>query len=162
MRSQSSVVYIATASQDASDPEWQQRIQQHQQRRPLDWLTLEVPCQLSHALADAKPHSCILVDSLGTWVTNYLAMDEESWSNTVQELLETVEMVAAKMIFVAEETGWGIVPAYPVGRIFRDRLGNLVRQLGAISDAVYLVTGGYVLNLANLGFPLPSRGKGEG
>ena len=56
---------------------------------------------------------------------------------------------------MAEETGWGVVPAYSTGRLFRDRLGNLVRRLGAIANPVYLVTGGHVLNLSTLGFPLP-------
>ncbi len=160
MRSQKSVVYIATATHDDNDQEWQQRIQQHQQRRPAVWLTLEVPCELSSTLADAQPNSCILVDSLGTWVANYLAADEASWSNTIQEFLDTVELVAAQMIFVAEETGWGVVPAYPMGRAFRDRLGTLVRQLSALSNTVYLVTGGYVLNLSQLGCPLPKRSEG--
>ncbi|MDJ0674073.1 MAG: bifunctional adenosylcobinamide kinase/adenosylcobinamide-phosphate guanylyltransferase [Calothrix sp. MO_167.B42] len=154
--SQRSVVYIATANHDSSDKEWQQRIQQHQQRRPAHWSTLEVPCELSHTLADAQPSSCILVDSLGTWVANYLALDETTWLNTVQDFLSTVELVSAQMIFVAEETGWGVVPAYPVGRTFRDRLGGLIRQLSSISDTVYLVTGGYVLNLSQLGSPLPN------
>jgi adenosylcobinamide kinase/adenosylcobinamide-phosphate guanylyltransferase len=77
------------------------------------------------------------------------------WENALTELLETVQLVAADMIFVAEETGWGVVPAYPLGRTFRDRLGSLVRQLGLISEAVYLVTGGHVLNLSVLGSPLP-------
>ncbi|MCC5625437.1 bifunctional adenosylcobinamide kinase/adenosylcobinamide-phosphate guanylyltransferase, partial [Nostoc sp. CHAB 5715] len=60
----------------------------------------------------------------------------------------------------AEEVGWGVVPAYPLGRAFRDRLGSLVRQLGVLSDTVYLVTGGHVLNLSILGYPLPIRGEG--
>jgi adenosylcobinamide kinase/adenosylcobinamide-phosphate guanylyltransferase len=46
------------------------------------------------------------------------------------------------------------VPAYPIGRLFRDRLGDLTRKIGAIADAVYLVTGGYVLNLSQLGQPI--------
>jgi adenosylcobinamide kinase/adenosylcobinamide-phosphate guanylyltransferase len=56
---------------------------------------------------------------------------------------------------VAEETGWGVVPAYPLGRKFRDRLGALVRQLGRICEPVYLVVGGHVLNLSLLAVPLP-------
>jgi len=42
-----------------------------------------------------------------------------------------------EVILVAEETG--VVPAYPIGRTFRDRL---VERLG--TDLVYLVTGGHV------------------
>ncbi|MDP5017176.1 MAG: bifunctional adenosylcobinamide kinase/adenosylcobinamide-phosphate guanylyltransferase, partial [Dolichospermum sp.] len=37
------VVYIATATQNPDDQEWQERIQKHQQRRPQDWITLSVP-----------------------------------------------------------------------------------------------------------------------
>lgn len=161
MQSLKAVVYVATATQNQADVEWVHRIQQHQQRRPQNWVTLEVPQELSATLADAKPNICLLVDSLGTWVANHLEQDERIWQNTVQELLETVQLVAADLIFVAEETGWGVVPAYPIGRTFRDRLGSLVRQLGAISQAVYLVTGGHVLNLSVLGSPLPTRGGEE-
>lgn len=147
------VVYIATSNRDANDPEWLLRIQQHVIRRPQNWLTLEVPIFLSQALANVKP-DCILVDSLGTWVANLLEQEETQWDNTVGDFLNTVELVAADIIFVAEETGWGVVPAYPVGRKFRDRLGSLVRRLSKISDTVYLVTGGYALNLSTLGTPL--------
>ncbi|PMB04818.1 bifunctional adenosylcobinamide kinase/adenosylcobinamide-phosphate guanylyltransferase [Fischerella thermalis CCMEE 5198] len=155
IQSHKSVVYIATATHDSDDQEWQQRIQQHQQRRPQDWTTLEVPMQLSATLAQMQPNTCVLVDSLGTWVANLLSQEEAMWENTMQELLETVQLVAADMIFVAEETGWGIVPAYPMGRTFRDRLGGLIRYLGSICEPVYLVTGGHVLNLSLLGSPLP-------
>lgn len=159
MQSQLAVIYVATAVENSDDQEWQQRIQQHKQRRPQNWMILEVPNELSAALADAKPNTCLLVDSLGTWVANFLEQDELTWQTIVQEFLETVQLVAADMIFVAEETGWGVVPAYPTGRTFRDRLGSLVRQLGGISQEVYLVTGGHVLNLSVLGSPLPSKSE---
>ncbi|WGV26776.1 bifunctional adenosylcobinamide kinase/adenosylcobinamide-phosphate guanylyltransferase [Halotia branconii] len=156
MQSGKMVVYVATALEDPADEEWHQRIHKHQQRRPEDWVTLAVPIELSATLADAKPNTCLLVDSLGTWVANLLEQDEVDWENTLSEFLETVQLVAADMLFVAEETGWGIIPAYPLGRKFRDRLGCLVRQLGTICEVVYLVTGGHVLNLSVLGSPLPA------
>ncbi|MBP5972411.1 bifunctional adenosylcobinamide kinase/adenosylcobinamide-phosphate guanylyltransferase [Brasilonema sp. CT11] len=154
MQSQKAVIYVATAVENSEDKEWQQRILQHKQRRPQDWATLEVPYELSVTLANAEQNICLLVDSLGTWVANFLEQDEFIWENIVQEFLQTVELVAADVIFVAEETGWGVVPAYPIGRTFRDRLGHLVRQLAGISQEVYLVTGGHVLNLSLLGSPL--------
>lgn len=155
MQSGKAIVYVATAAEYPADEEWQKRIQEHQKRRPQDWLTLSVPVELSATLAEAKPNTCVLVDSLGTWVTNLLDQDKISWENTIAELLDTVQLVAADMVFVAEEVGWGVVPAYPIGRQFRDRLGSVVRQLGVICDTVYLVTAGHVLNLSILGSPLP-------
>ncbi|MBN3907702.1 MAG: bifunctional adenosylcobinamide kinase/adenosylcobinamide-phosphate guanylyltransferase [Nostoc sp. NMS1] len=157
MQSGKAVVYVATATDNPDDQEWHQRILEHQQRRPQDWVTLSVPVELSATLADAKPYNYLLVDSLGTWVANLLEEDESSWKNIVAELLETVDLVAADMLFVAEEVGWGVVPAYPLGRAFRDRLGSLVRQLATLSEIVYLVTAGHVLNLSILGSPLPNR-----
>ena len=62
------------------------------------------------------------------------------------------------MILVGEETGWGVVPAYPLGRLFRERLGYLSRQVGNLADTTYLVTGGHVINLSVLGEPLNKYG----
>jgi adenosylcobinamide kinase/adenosylcobinamide-phosphate guanylyltransferase len=61
---------------------------------------------------------------------------------------------AAPVILVAEETGWGVIPAYPIGRLFRDRLGGLVRRLGPRCSSTYLVAGGHALDLRRLGVPI--------
>ncbi len=156
MQSGKSVIYVATAQVDPVDKEWVFRIEQHRCRRPADWVTLEVPHQLVETIETAPLCSCLLVDSLGTWVANLLEQDDTTWEETVQNLLLGLSQVACDVILVAEETGWGVVPAYPSGRTFRDRLGSLVRRLGAIADEVYLVTGGHVLNLSALGSPLPA------
>ena len=149
------VIYVATARVDRDDTEWVARISEHQRRRDLwGWKTIEVPVELAAALADGPKDACFLVDSLGTWVANLLEFDETVWQQHQQELLKEAMDCAGQVIFVAEETGWGVVPAYPLGRKFRDRLGNLVRHLGAIADPVYLVTCGRVLNLSILGQPL--------
>ena len=149
------VIYVATARVERDDAEWVERISEHQRRRDRwGWTTIEVPVELAAALADGPNDACLLVDSLGTWVANLLESDETVWQQHQQELLRAIDF-AGRVIFVAEETGWGVVPAYPLGRKFRDRLGTLVRHLGAIADPVYLVTCGRVVNLSLLGQPLP-------
>lgn len=148
------VIYVATAQVDLNDPEWLARIQQHQQRRPTDWVTEAVPIALSAMIQTTTSTDCLLIDSLGTWVANLVEQDEPTWEQTVTELMQQIEQSLSTIILVAEETGWGVVPAYPSGRLFRDRLGHLTRQLGAIADSVYLVTAGYALNLKQLGTPV--------
>lgn len=155
LQSGKSVIYLATALVDQTDAEWQSRIDKHRNRRPQTWIAWEVPHHLVESLNTAPQNSCILVDSLGTWVANRLEEDEPTWENTVQDLCSSLINVDAQIIFVAEETGWGVVPAYATGRTFRDRLGNLVRRIGAEADLVYLVTAGYALNLTALGTRLP-------
>ena len=156
LESGKTVIYVATATENSNDPEWQQRIEKHRQRRPEDWVTRDVPIELSTNLRQISPQSLILIDSLGTWVANLLETDDLDWEKICAELLKLIPQIQADLVFVAEETGWGVIPAYPLGRKFRDRLGNLVRRLGAKCDTVYLVTGGYVLNLSQLGTPLIS------
>jgi len=155
LQSGKTVVYVATAYENLADLEWCDRLTQHKLRRSQNWLTLEVPVALGATVGEATAQNCLLVDSLGTWVANLLEQDEVTWQEVVQDFLATAAHCEGEMIFVAEETGWGVVPAYPIGRIFRDRLGSLVRRLGTISHTVYLVTGGHVLNLSALGSPLP-------
>jgi adenosylcobinamide kinase / adenosylcobinamide-phosphate guanylyltransferase len=152
-----SVRYIATAQVDPTDPEWQVRILQHQQRRPADWTTQHVPDDLAGAIATSQSSECLLIDSLGTWLANFLEQDESLWQQTVAEFLAQLQSSPSIVILVAEETGWGVVPAYALGRLFRDRLGSLTRQVGAIADAVYLVTGGYAVDLTQIGEKLPLK-----
>ncbi|EAZ93184.1 bifunctional adenosylcobinamide kinase/adenosylcobinamide-phosphate guanylyltransferase [Crocosphaera chwakensis] len=148
------VIYVATALENPDDAEWQQRIEQHRRRRPSHWQTLSVSYDLCATIEQAKPPHCLLIDSLGTWVANGLEQDNETWQGITTRLLKSTQQASVDLIFVAEETGWGVVPAYPLGRLFRDRLGHLIRQLGAIANTTYLVTGGHVLNLSLLGEPL--------
>jgi adenosylcobinamide kinase / adenosylcobinamide-phosphate guanylyltransferase len=149
------VIYVATGLVDETDLEWLRRLEQHRNRRPAHWKTLEVPIDLPTVIRTGKPSDCLLIDSLGTWTANLLEQEATLWTAAQQDLLASLKSTAADVIFVGEETGWGVVPAYPAGRLFRDRLGTLVRHIGAIADTVYLTTGGYALNLSALGTILP-------
>lgn len=152
-----SIVYIATAQVDLNDRDWQIRIAKHQQRRPANWQTQHVPIELADAIVSAKPEECLLIDSLGTWLANLLDQSEPEWQQGVAHLLARLQQTPSDLIFVAEETGWGVIPAYASGRLFRDRLGSLTRAIGAIADAVYLVTGGYAIDLTRVGVRLPPQ-----
>jgi adenosylcobinamide kinase / adenosylcobinamide-phosphate guanylyltransferase len=149
--SQKPIIYVATSSLDDRDQEWCDRIKQHQQRRSSQWQTLEIPIQLSETIDHIKSPSCLLIDSLGSWVANCLEMSAENWQEISDKFLHSLNNSTVDVILVAEETGWGVVPAYPLGRLFRDRLGHLSRHIGTMANTVYLVTGGHALNLSQLG-----------
>jgi adenosylcobinamide kinase / adenosylcobinamide-phosphate guanylyltransferase len=151
LESDKAVTYVATATIDPNDQEWQARIFRHQQRRSATWTTVCAVEDLASKISTAQATECLLVDSLGTWVSNLLDRSDGEWEDLTQELLAVLPTSLATLILVAEETGWGVVPAYPSGRLFRDRLGMLSRQIGSISSTVYLITGGHVLNLSQLG-----------
>jgi len=156
-KSPKAVTYIATAIADPNDPAWQEKIQKHIARRPSDWSTQEIPEALVDYLEQqATDQQCLLIDSLGTWVANCLSYSAQQWEIIVNQFLTTIQNTSADVILVAEETGWGVIPAYPAGRVFRDRLGDLTRQMGGNATDVYLVTAGYALPLTQLAYPLGS------
>ncbi|NKN34304.1 bifunctional adenosylcobinamide kinase/adenosylcobinamide-phosphate guanylyltransferase [Marichromatium bheemlicum] len=149
------VTYVATARLDPDDAEWNTRIDAHRARRPAEWQTCEAPTALVAALAEHdRAGHCLLVDSLGTWVANLLEVDTAAWQAEVEHLLEQLGRTRAPVILVAEETGWGVIPAHPQGRLFRDRLGALTRQLGPRCAASYLVSAGHAIDLSRLGIPI--------
>ncbi|AFY71313.1 adenosylcobinamide-phosphate guanylyltransferase, adenosylcobinamide kinase [Thalassoporum mexicanum PCC 7367] len=157
-RSPQPIIYIATGVSDPNDPQWQAKIQRHRERRPDSWNALEVPIDLAQAISDlqsTKPDNYLLIDSLGTWLANLLDRDEEQWAAIEQEFLATLQASKLEITLVAEEVGWGVVPAYELGRVFRDRLGKLSRKVGAISDRVFLVVGGHAIDIKKLGERLP-------
>ena len=148
----SGLIYIATAQKNESDEEWMRKIEQHRQRRSSNWQTWEIPQELLSAVVELPTDSTVLIDSLGTWVANCLATEENIWQEVCLTLIENLRHSEAKtVIIVAEETGWGVVPAYELGRIFRSRLGKLIRQVGVIADNVYLVVGGYAVDVSQIG-----------
>ena len=153
-QTQRQVIYIATAAKNERDSEWMAKILKHQQRRPSNWINWEIPQELVKAIATAPTQSCLLVDSLGTWVTNWLMEEEEVWQIQARQLIQQLKISQHAVILVAEETGWGVVPAYELGRLFRNRLGDLIRQVGLIADQVYLVVGGYAVDLSKIGIKL--------
>lgn len=155
------IIYVATGRMDSNDSEWQSRIAKHIARRPPEWETALVPKELPTKISSTPISHCLLIDSLGTWLANLIDQEENVWQQTKEELLTSLQKTSNDIILVGEETGWGIVPAYPLGRAFRDRLGNLIREVGEIADVVYLVTGGYVLDLSALGIPLGAREIGD-
>ena len=157
-KSQKLVIYVATAQVDESDREWQMRILKHQQRRPANWKTLTIDLELSSYLEQASTSECWLIDSIGTWVANFLELEQQQWLQISDRFLASLQATAAEVILVGEETGWGVVPAYPSGRLFRDRLGYLSRQIGSIADKAYLIAAGHALDLSLLGEPLSKYG----
>src|ERR671927_909027 len=63
-----SVRYVATAAGAQDDPEWLDRIEAHQRRRPQSWSTEETgadPARLAATLTEAKPDETLLIDDLG-------------------------------------------------------------------------------------------------
>ena len=145
------IVYVATAQRYEDDSDWDARIDQHIARRPREWRSLEVPFDLAGAIDGGIENECFLIDSLGSWVGNGLEMNDVDWQLGCDCLISSVESSVASLIFVSEETGWGVIPAYPMGRLFRDRLGRLIREFGQVADQTFLMVAGFAVDVQKIG-----------
>jgi adenosylcobinamide kinase/adenosylcobinamide-phosphate guanylyltransferase len=156
------VIFAATAAWDDEDPEWTARIERHRAERPSEWRVIETAgrhgVDLAGALRTAKATDVVLIESLGTWISDVLARRAEQIGEDNVALLEGVEAdagrlidaidaSAADVIVVSEEVGWGVVPAYPAGRVFRDVMGHANRRLCAAAGRAYLIVSGVALDL---------------
>jgi len=151
------VTYVATGSGGsagtAADPEWTARVAAHRARRPAWWRTAETT-DLAGALAQAR--GALLIDGIGTWLA--AAMDEcGAWDGSADGAARLAARIAglvgawrqtrARVVAVSDETGLGVVPATPAGRLFRDELGRLNQVLAAESEEAELVVAGRIVPL---------------
>lgn len=142
------VTLIATA--EARDDEMTERIAAHRAARPAGWTTVEEPLDLAGALAAVPPHACGIVDCLTLWVSNLLL---SGWSaDRIEEEAARVAALAADRIaptlVVSNEVGMGVVPAYELGREFRDVQGRVNAAFCAVADRSVLVFAGRALDLS--------------
>lgn len=152
------VSYIATAQ--ALDEEMQARIAVHRQKRLDDWQTFEIPSGVGRALRANPPASeVILLDCLTLLVANRLLeaapdvdQPNEAAATTqvqgeIDDLLSTIQSSPAKWIVVSNEVGLGLVPPYPLGRIYRDLLGWANQRLARSAERVVFMIAGIPMRL---------------
>lgn len=139
-------LYVATG--EALDEEMSARIFRHQQDRGPDWQTREEPLALAGALRGSNGRfGVILVDCLTMWLSNLLTRREADLEEEKRQLAEVLPRMQTPVIVVTNEVGWGIVPANPLARRFRDVAGALNQHLASLADVAVLVVSGLPLYL---------------
>ncbi|MCE0558283.1 bifunctional adenosylcobinamide kinase/adenosylcobinamide-phosphate guanylyltransferase [Motilimonas sp. E26] len=144
------VSVVATAQ--IWDDEMRERITRHQQTRPANWQTLEVPHNLGDGIMKySQENTCLLVDCLTLWVTNELLrydIEKENdqltahWQQQKQQFLLALKQAPGDIILVSNEVGTGIVPMGAINRRFVDETGWLHQAIAEIADEVYWVVAG--------------------
>jgi adenosylcobinamide kinase/adenosylcobinamide-phosphate guanylyltransferase len=146
------VLYIATA--EAGDADMAGRIAAHRRARPPHWQTVEAPRHVAEALAGlVEPPEVLLLDCLTLLVSNVvLALEHEAQPTIEAALQAELEALLARqaalglpLIIVSNEVGLGLVPPYPLGRIFRDVLGRANQHLARVANRVIFMVAGLPL-----------------
>jgi adenosylcobinamide kinase/adenosylcobinamide-phosphate guanylyltransferase len=132
------------------------RIARHQAERPSHWQTLEAPTQTGAAIANVPAADLVLLDCLTVLANNIIApmpepvdteKAETALNAEIDALLAAYTAGTAEWIIVSNEVGLGIVPAYPLGRIYRDALGRANQRLAAMADQVLFMVAGLPLTV---------------
>jgi adenosylcobinamide kinase/adenosylcobinamide-phosphate guanylyltransferase len=143
------VVFVATAK--VTDDEMRTKIQRHREDRPKEWLTVEEPLDLPKVLAEHELDcEVIVVDCLTIFAANLLEAEGEdngAIERRAEALCQALRAVQCSVVLVSNEVGSGVVPAYPLGRRYRDLLGEINQKVARIADDVVLMVAGLPLAL---------------
>lgn len=160
-------ITVAVFAAIDADREMADRVARHRASRPDDWRTLEAADSVEWT--ERVGSGALIVDCMGTLLGRvmdevYLEMYGGS-SATATEVSEAFEAEVERRfaaiigwiirrvddtVVVTNEVGDGIVPAYALGRVFRDVLGRANRALVERSDLAYLVVAGRCIDLSRL------------
>ncbi len=165
------VLYIATCI--PRDEEMKQRVYQHQQRRPLHWITAEEEFAPTGLIRNPAPSTrVILIDCLTMWLSNLLLRDyregleDQAYYDRILPVVEELAVAASKapcpVIMVTNEVGLGIVPENHLSRVYRDLVGWSNQIMGQYAAEVYLVCSGLAMDIKKMssayGWPPTSEG----
>ncbi|MFN8590359.1 MAG: bifunctional adenosylcobinamide kinase/adenosylcobinamide-phosphate guanylyltransferase [Thermomicrobiales bacterium] len=162
------VLYVATAT--AGDDEMTARIAAHRAARPAHWRTIEAAHDLAAAItAEARAGEIALVDCLTLWVSNLIMREfgegadvaladaaalrlfEARVIAAANGLLAAAHLAEVDLVVVSNEVGMGLVPPFPLGRVYRDLLGRVNQVVASRADPVVLMLAGLPLDLRRMG-----------
>jgi adenosylcobinamide kinase/adenosylcobinamide-phosphate guanylyltransferase len=155
------VLYLATS--ESKDEEMQERVIKHRADRPSAWDTVEAPRNVAQAIRQVRSDaSVILLDCMTFLVANHLmdaaAPEDDPFDDPsadpfdakietavvaeVNALIDYVKEADVELIVVSNEVGLGLVPAYELGRAYRDVLGRANQILARHADEVLFLVAG--------------------
>jgi len=145
-----SVLYVATAQ--ASDTEMEVRIATHQKDRPEYWATLEAFSGVGNNIsAHTNAVDVVILDCLTLLTNNVIFalpepiendLADQLLKNEIDDLMQCYRSMDSMWIIISNEVGSGLVPAYPLGRVYRDVLGKANQRLADEADTVIFMVAG--------------------
>lgn len=140
--------FVATGQ--GLDDEMAKRIARHRATRSAEWETVEEPLNVeAWFIKHGSAYRTILFDCVTLWLSNLLGsgLVESMILARVEDLLHAMRLTGANVILVSNELGYGLVPAEPSVRAFRELSGRVNQCLAAGADEAYLVVSGLSLRL---------------
>jgi len=138
------VTFLATAER-REDEQMRRKIDRHRAERPEHWITIEEPLNLADAITSATNCGLMIIDCLTLFSGNLL----EVYENDLEAIAQNIDALCAALlsshfsiVLVSNEVGSGVVPAFELGRRYRDLLGEINQRIAEIADNVVLMVAG--------------------
>ena len=163
------VLFVATAR--ALDDEMKERIEAHKASRPASWTTLEEPMAVGEALQKVSLPEVVVIDCITMLVSNLLLAGKEGepfdaamsrLKTELESLLDAYRRSDSTWIIVTNEVGLGVVPAYRLGRLYRDMLGHANKILADEADSVLLMVAGIPVDVKRIRWDYDRPGGNAG
>ena len=159
-------VYLATSV--VFDEEMKKKVELHKARRKDNWITVESYKNFSQSLEEVmnenkkNKKNNMLVDCLTNMISNIIFENEEiDWEKPEKNQLEKCDENVEKeiqnlceifknfenVVIVSNEVGMGLVPAYPLGRYFREIAGKMNQFVAEKADEAYFVVSGISMKI---------------
>ena len=156
--------YLATAK--ITDIEMKKRVDIHRRRRPAGWITFEIEKEGSDkeeidiiiSSMESNGIKTVIIDCVTNLlfriIDNYKLDNMEIIENRLEEKIEEevldyfeyfiqrISKTDLNIIIISNEIGMGVVPAFPLGRVFRDLMGMINKNIAKVSDEAYLFIAG--------------------
>ena len=140
--------FIATA--EVVDDEMKERVARHRADRGGEFLNIEEPLELGHALSTIPPGAeVVVIDCLTVWLGNLMhhIQAEADYYPPIDLFFEALSKPPCDVIIVTNEVGGGIVPADATSRHYRDLAGSLNQRAAALADDVIMIVCGLPVKL---------------
>jgi adenosylcobinamide kinase / adenosylcobinamide-phosphate guanylyltransferase len=137
------VCFVATYANEMMDEEMRARVQQHQNRRPNHWSTMENRFDLQNQILESG-NTLLLVDSITLWLSYQLMQQRASAPvlADLEEALQTVRELQRAVILVSDEVGMGMVALTQQGRAFCDLCGAANQLIARYATKVEFIVAG--------------------
>jgi len=142
------VAYVATCRTEGLDPEMQDRLRIHRERRPAHWTTLENQFDLA-TIASEQAGKVILLDCLTLWASDAMerGLELDAMLTELDHGLAALKQNHCRSFIVSCEIGLGLVPMNAELRRYRDFIGSANQCVARHADQATFMAAGLPMKL---------------
>ena len=145
--------YVALSENNIDDNNWQERINLHRKRRPINWKIIETTNLLNTLRKEVGP---LLIDSIGGFVMETIEREHKEWLIKMESLISILKTRKSITFIVGEQVGWSLVSEYKIGNTYIERIGELQKRITKISKDNWLAINGRAIKIDEISLEIPT------